>query len=63
MIINNGKSQTSKGKEKCNHSSPFDPINIPNAMLTRNCIPMPAYCISSLLVSFLVFIIIYNSLN
>jgi hypothetical protein len=32
-------------------------------MLTRNCIPMPAYCISSLLVSFLVFIIIYNSLN
>ncbi len=55
MMINNGKSQTSKGKEKFNHLSAFIPIKIPMAMLTKNCIPIPAYFNNSLLVSFLVF--------
>ena len=54
-MISSGISQTSKGKEKFNHLSAFNPINIPKAMLARNCIPIPAYFNKSLLVSFLVF--------
>ena len=54
-MINNGINQTSKGNEKFNHLSDFKPINIPRAMLTKNCIPMPAYFNNSLLVSFLDF--------
>jgi hypothetical protein len=55
IIINSGSSHTSKGKEKLNQLSDFKPINIPRAMLTKNCIPMPAYFNNSLLVSFLDF--------
>lgn len=53
--MNSGVIHTSKGKEKFNHSSAFNPIHTPIAILTRNCIPIPAYFISSLLVSFRVF--------
>jgi hypothetical protein len=35
--------------------SAFNPINIPRAILAKNCIPMPAYLSNSLLLSFLVF--------
>lgn len=59
MMINKGSNQTSKGKEKFNHLSAFNPIKIPTAMLTKNCAPMPAYRISSRFVSFLVFKLLF----
>ena len=54
-MINRGRSHTSKGKENFNHLSNFIPRNIPTAILTKNCAPIPAYRINSRFDSFLVF--------
>ena len=59
MIINKGMIHTNKGIEKWSHLSSFIPINIPTPILTKNWAPMPAYVISSVLVSFFDFKLIF----